>query len=418
MKMSTKNIIVAVLAVALLLIVAVSYFGGGDDPDKEEDLEGKWYLVGRNSLDQNGKFSTALDRTYDSKYDIDVKGFDEYSGVLFYATSQGIDFCGANVKGTIVFEYRYNDKDWNNDENIADVVVTGYGKIDRKGYLITYETHYNNENDWFVAVSTYSKSDGLVSMDLGPNVKVPIYWTMDNGEILWCDVDTGPDDKILSGRALTIAYQKGPFVRVEMQQEIAGGISTIRMNGVFISQNNGQYLASLLDDNGHMWSLYIKNDIAILRTVAESDVDSNNIMVVAEREYYSGIRPDTPGTVDMTGDVWTTDSTVRLIGDTGIGSKESYTVTIAYEEQKNEGIFAGINTKEAVDKRSEVGYFMIDPNLSAGTYMLRMGTQEATSIEEGYGFLTTDADGKQTLIVVKFNYDDTGNSAVYRKYTR
>ena len=408
--MSSKRSValVSVYAVILLAIVSCSYLlEPADDHEQDPDLIGTWYLVANESLDQNQRYN----RDIDPKYNITVK--DEI-GNVFTAESQGIEFCGVRMDGLIMFEYRFGEDTW----------IRGNGSI-VNGLLVMYETHYYNDDNWFVSMSKYSKNPERLGVSLSPSPDVQRKWDLRDGQSHYY-LSGSPEGYDLQGRRFFISGMWGDIFRAEMQQQVAVPVTTENptgievttrlMNGIFVSEHDGIRTAFMLDSSGKMWTLTIQDGLAVLRAIVISD--SISTMVVTQRIYFDGIPPAIPDAPDMEG-TWTSDGSSSVYGD-GTTATAAGNIVIEYKWQE-EYLFTGTidfpPTMTPSGTLPAAGYVAYDQTAYNG-WLIRLGTDLGSSeFKEGYGFLSADG---SSMTAVGFIYDpaDGKNGVVFYEFVK
>ena len=397
-----------IFAVILLVILSTSYLlEPTDDTDNDPDFVGTWHLVANESLDQSQRYN----RDIDPKFNIIVK---EEFGRVFTAESQGLEFCGVRSEKDVMFEYRYGDDAW----------IRANGSI-IKGMLILYETHYYNEDHWFVSISTYSKNDSKHNTSLSKSPDVQMKWNLRSGESHYFDGDAKGYE--LDGKRFFISGMWGDLFRAEMQQQVTEDVlvdgvltpvttvTTRLMNGVFVSDHNGVYIAFMLDSSGKMWTLSIQDDLAVLRAVLISD--NISAMVVTQRTYFDGIPPAVPDAPDMEG-TWISNGSTSRYGD-GTVSEEPGVIDITYEWQEGYLFTGTITFPDDPTPLPAAGYAVYDPTAQNG-WLIRLGTDQTGiggEFKEGYGFLSEDG---RSMTAVGFIYDKaTGmNGVVFYEFVK
>ena len=392
--------LVSVYAVILLAVVSCSYLlEPVDDREQNPDLVGTWHLVANESLDQSQRYN----RDIAARYNIIIK--DEI-GNVFTAESQGVEFCGVKMNDLIMFEYRFGEDTW----------IRGNGSI-VNGILVMYETHYYNEDNWFVSVSKYSKDPAKLSVSLSPSPDVQRKWDLRDGQSHYF-LGGSPEGYDLQGRRFFISGMWGDIFRAEMQQQtLVGGdivVTTRLMNGVFVSEHDGVRTAFMLDSSGKMWTLSIQDGLAVLRAIVISD--SIDTMVVTQRIYYDGIPPAIPDAPDMDG-VWTSDGSSSIYGD-GTTATAAGDIVIEYLWQEDY-LFTGTIDFPVTMTPSGIlpaaGYVAYDPTAHNG-WLIRLGTDLGSSeFKEGYGFLSDDGG---SMTAVGFIYEGGKNGVVFYEFVK
>lgn len=397
MERKTKIIAIAVYAAVMLIIVSCSYLMEPSGDDDDDQIVGTWHLVSKESLDQDQKYSRAIDE----KYDIEVTA--EY-GYAFTAKTQGVEFTGIKVNGMVMFEYRHGDDAW----------IRADGRLEN-GILVMYETHYYNQDSWFVSISKYSKTNEKMKIALPDSPDVQTVWNLQDGRSHY--YDGGSVEYELDGKRFFISNMWGNLFRAEMQQEVDGEVMTRLMNGVFISSFDDIHIAYLIDTSGKMWTLSIQDGLATLRSIvisehAEGEGDDMvflDVMVVVERTYYDTIPPEIPEAPYMVG-TWTADGASGRYGD---GSEMTWDESITIEYLWQEGyVFTGETVYLDVTL-PEAGYIVYDKNAYNG-WIVRIGTDTDGTFREGYVFMVNDDE----MIMLEFVYDDGLNGVVTYTFIR
>ena len=398
--------LVSVYAVILLAIVSCSYLlEPVDEHEQDPELTGTWYLVANESLDQSQRYN----RDINAKRNIIIK---EELGNVFTAESQGIEFCGVKMNKSIMFEYRFGDDTW----------IRGNGSI-INGNLVMYETHYYNGDNWFVAVSEYSKDPARLNVTLDPSPDIQRKWDLRDGQSHYY-LSGSPEGYDLQGRRFFISGMWGDIFRAEMQQQVAVPVTaenptgievtTRLMNGVFVSEHDGVRTAFMLDSSGKMWTLTIQEDLAVLRAIVISD--SIATMVVTQRVYFDNIPPAIPDAPDMEG-AWTSDGSSSTYGD-GTTVTAAGDIVIEYLWQENY-LFTGTIDFPVTMTPSGIlpaaGYVAYDPTAYNG-WLIRLGTDLGSSeFKEGYGFLSADGG---SMTAVGFIYEGGKNGVVFYEFVK
>ena len=373
--------IAAVIIVAIIIIAAVAAVFYYEDSKSNETspLTGEWKLADEHGVDSEGNFMS-----HNETAETAVISISSVKDDLFYGKYLNEEIAGAYIDGHVFFQATVDREKVNFEGHLNDGVLSlTYAHGTDKNTCIHYSIFTSNGK-----YEDKNKYADLKDLDL--SISSGYICSISGAEEFIGDMKQGI--KITS-------HEEGAFIGV-MDQVVGDDNVPLEIRGIIYPDTNT--LCRFIDENGHVWEMSLKDNVAIVNNIMISDVGINEDELSAIERIYVKNNSSISASLNLdklAGD-WYAASTHTLSAD-GKTSEETVFHSLSFINIYN-SIAAGTSSHNG-ENGSIVAYHFTDPD--TGNQMIKVVSQYGDELITGYGWLSSDGN---VFNLIEIHTDDKG----------